>query len=264
MGDLLRNLMPLSSRIPFVFWRILSRRDPITVRFYSGDTIAIRGPGTLDIGVAYEIFVSKIYCPPRAISPDAVRCAVDVGANVGYSLVYLARYFSKAEFIAFEPHPDNARQAALNIESNHLQNRIILKIAAAGVRAGTGLLTDFSASSLVIAEGETAIPGTGAKGVLPVEITDFFETVGRMKIDFLKIDCEGGEYDLILDPRFDNLGTRFLVLEWHQTNQHPHAEVEIMKRLSDRGWDLIPTVEHRRYQPETGFRVTGILWGFRR
>jgi hypothetical protein len=34
--------------------------------------------------------------------------------------------------------------------------------------------------------------------------------------DFAKIDIEGGEWDLLLDPRFADCAPAVIVLEWHQ------------------------------------------------
>jgi len=61
------------------------------------------------------------------------------------------------------------------------------------------------------------IPGYGANKVLPIDVFDFFKAVEGRKIDFLKLDSEGGEYDLVCDPRFADLDARFLVMEWHLT-----------------------------------------------
>jgi len=252
-------MMPLSSRIPFVLWRILPWSDSITVRLYTDETLTIRARPTLDFNVAWEVFVNKVYLPPRPISPESVKTIVDVGANVGYSLVFLARCFPAAELIGFEPHPDNARQAIANIASNRLVGRATLKIAAAGVRPGTAFITDDSARSRVISEYDAG-PGNGTKRLGPIEILDFFETVKSRKIDLLKLDCEGGEYDIIFDPRFEDLRARFLVLEWHLTDQHPDGDVEIVERLHECGWEVVPTVEYRH---DGRMQDTGVLWGFR-
>jgi FkbM family methyltransferase len=259
MPELLRNLMPLSSRIPFVLWRILPWRDTITVRLYTDEVLAIRGRPTLDFNIALEVFVSKIYSPPRPISPDSIKTVVDIGTNVGYALVFLAKCFPDAELIGFEPHPGNARQALANIANNHIVGRTTLNVAAAGVRPGSAFITDDSARSRVVSEYDT-VPGNGRKQLLPIDIVDFFETVKARNIDFLKLDCEGGEYDLIFDPRFEDLGARFLVLEWHLTDQHPNADAEIIKRLRDCGWEVIPTMEYRH---ESRLLDTGVLWGYR-
>ena len=140
MAELFRNLMPLSSRIPFILWRILAWTESITVRLYTREVLTIRGAPTLDFQTALEVFVDKVYWPPRPISPDSVKTVVDIGTNVGYSLVFLAKCFPKADIIGFEPHPDNARQASANILNNNLADRAILNLVAAGARRGTAFI----------------------------------------------------------------------------------------------------------------------------
>lgn len=257
MAKLLRNLMPLPSRLRFVLWRILPAMECVTVRLYTGETLTIRRPPNLDLEVAFEVYASRIYLSPRPLAGDSIRCVVDVGANVGYALVFLARSFPKANIVAFEPHPGNAQQAMANIGANHLEDRTTLHVAAAGVRPGTAYITDRSAGSRVTLQDDRT-------GLLPIEVLDFFDTVGSREIDFLKIDCEGGEYDLLMDPRFETLRAQVLVMEWHLTAQHPSADAELMRRLHNCGWDLVPTGEYRKYMPENGFFGTGIVWGFRR
>ncbi len=255
MSGLLRNLMPLSSRIPYVLWRIIPARKSITIRLYTGETITVRRPPDFDLEVAFEVFVSKQYLSPRPLS--SVRLVVDVGANVGCSLAFLAREFPKARIVAFEPHPANAQQAVTNIRANHLQDRVDLHVSAAGVRRATAYLTDRSARSHVV-------PDDSEVGLLPIEVADFFETVGSAQIDLLKLDCEGGEYDLLMDSRFESLNLRVLVMEWHLTPQHPNADLELARRLGNCGWDLVPVSEYRGHDSESGLCGNGVVWGFRR
>ena len=255
MAALLRNLMPLPSKIRFVLWRILSATESITVRLYGGEVLTIRRSPHLDLEVAFEVYVSQIYSPPRALEIDSIRRVVDVGANVGYTLVFLARRFPASRFLAFEPHPLNARQAAANIVSNRLQDRVTLRAEAAGTARGRAFISDRSAGSRITRQG--------GLGLLPVQVVDFFETVGSAEIDLLKIDCEGGEYDLVMDPRFENLRARVLVMEWHLTKEHPAADVELMQRLAECGWELLPTCEYRHFMPENGLYGCGLVWGFR-
>jgi len=198
MAEHLRNLMPLSSRLRFVLWRIFPATDHIAIKLYTGDNITIRRPPSFDLEVGYEVFVRKLYSSPRPLTRDSFRLVVDVGANVGYTLIFLARWFPDANLVAFEPHPRNARQAKVNIVANRLGDRVKLHVAAAGVRRGTAYITDRSARSRITLQD-------GTPGLLPIEVVDFFDTIGNAQIDLLKMDCEGGEYDLVMDPRFENL-----------------------------------------------------------
>jgi hypothetical protein len=65
----------------------------------------------------------------------------------------------------------------LNIRANHLEDRVDLHVAAAGMRRGTAYITDRSARSYVAQENHIS-------GLLPIEILDFFATVGNDKSIF--------------------------------------------------------------------------------
>jgi hypothetical protein len=44
-------------------------------------------------------------------------------------------------------------------------------------------------------------------------MVDFFEPVTPGRIDLLKLDCEGGEWDILMDRRFPTLDVGAIVLE---------------------------------------------------
>jgi FkbM family methyltransferase len=148
---------------------------------------------------------------------------VDVGANVGYSVVYFARLFPQAKIIAIEPNPINLKALTRNVELNALQNRVIVLKVAAGTSDGTIYLVDRGAASFTTADVELS----GVK----VSVADIFKQLAAERIDVLKIDCEGAEYPIIMDDRFAALEAATLLLEWHATEEHPAANREIHDRL---------------------------------
>jgi hypothetical protein len=75
------------------------------------------------------------------------------------------------------------------------------------------------------------------------EVVDFFERAGADVIDILKLDCEGSEYDLVMDRRFADLKVRKLLLEWHANKDRPHADLEIIARLHELGWQISRSME---------------------
>jgi FkbM family methyltransferase len=258
MARYLRNLMPLPSKLRFILWRIAPLAREITFSLRTGEVLTMRRAPNLDLEVAFEVFASKIYLSPRPLRADSVRCVVDIGANVGYTVVFLARSFPDAQIVAFEPHPDNARIAMRNIAANHLDGRTTLHVAAAGITPGPAYLTDDSSASRVNASRNHKVD------VLPVKMMDFFETIGSREVDLLKIDCEGGEYDIVMDPRFESLNARAVAMEWHRTLERPRADTELIGRLRECGWDVVPMTAYSTPFSDFQFLGNGLLWGYRR
>jgi FkbM family methyltransferase len=176
------------------------------------------------------VFVQQIYRPRLAKACDDVRLVVDVGANVGYSVVYFARLFPRAQIIAIEPNPINLKALTRNVELNCFQDRVRILNVAAGTSDGTIYLVDRGAASFTT-------PDVNRSGV-KVSVADIFKQLANEPIDVLKIDCEGAEYPIIMDDRFATLQAATLLLEWHATEEHPTANREIHDRLCALKWTV--------------------------
>ncbi|MCU0945973.1 MAG: FkbM family methyltransferase, partial [Rubritepida sp.] len=203
----------LASALRYALWRARGRAEPVVLSTRTGARFELRagstGPGAnTDYGVAYEVFALDLYRPAARLEPGAVRFVVDVGANVGFSVIHWLMRFPGAEVLAFEPHPAHAAQARRNLALNAGGGRATLVEAGAGASARTLLLSDQGSSSRVLGEGE----GEG----LSVRLVDLFPMLGGRRVDLLKLDCEGGEYELLADDRFAELDVRAIVMEWHQ------------------------------------------------
>jgi FkbM family methyltransferase len=206
MLDFIRQLT-LQSAAAYAAWRIRGSTSPIELVRRSGTRFELR-PDTIgngDYGVAYEVFVHDYYRIPAALRACDVRCVVDIGANVGMSVLYWLEQFPRCRILAFEPHPRHAEQARRNIALNGQQHRVELRTEAAGAKSRGMLLSDQGASSALVADG------TG----VAVEVVDVFPHLIGRPIDILKLDMEGGEYELLEDVRFATLLPRAIVMEWH-------------------------------------------------
>jgi FkbM family methyltransferase len=187
---------------------------------------------------------------------------VDVGSNVGYSIIDWASRFPDARIEAFEPHPAHLDRLRRTVALNGLKDRVTIHPQAAGTVSGTSELADMGVSSALV-EGPAC--AAAKHKVVQVEVVDFFEVIGNTRIDLLKLDCEGAEFDLLMDPRFAQLNVRNLVMEWHETPAHPKAEQDLSLRLRNLGWELqkLPETVSGPIHGTDLMRV-GMLWAFRR
>src|SRR5271168_1775237 len=119
----------------YLNWSLGGRRHPVELRLRSGLRMMLRprdGLSNHDYGVVFEVFVREFYRAPQALDPSSVRLIVDLGANAGFSCLYLLANYPQAELIAFEPHPEQAQQCQRHLEINNLSGRAKLYAAAAG------------------------------------------------------------------------------------------------------------------------------------
>ncbi len=248
-----RDRLTTASKLKYLGWRALPWRQSVSVRLATGGRVILNSSAKLELGVAYEIFVADFYRPSREIGP--VRTIVDVGANVGYSVVYWSRTYPQAQIEAIEPHPRHARLLRRVVSLNGLSDRVNVYEVAAGTIDATALLTDDGVCS-------TLAPAHTEAG-FRVPVVDFFSIWGKMPIDLLKLDCEGGEHDIVMDPRFADLRVGTIVLEWHRTAARPFAAEEITSRLSALGWQL--EIGREVSPAKAGsLQAVGMVWGFAR
>jgi FkbM family methyltransferase len=226
----LRDLMTPASRARYLAWRGLGLPERIVVGLLTGERLVVRRPPAHDLNVAHEVFVQNVYRHEAIADGRGVRRIVDVGSNVGYTLVYFAFRYPKAALVAFEPHPVHVELLRRNVALNDLSSRVQIHAAAAGDRNGEARLSDEGARSALVS-------GEAREGI-PVPLIDFFDTVGGDEIDLLKIDAKGGEFPILMDERFANLRTRVLVVQWHATLDRPDADVLVSARLERLGWRL--------------------------
>ncbi len=244
--------MTPASRLRYLGWRIISTDSPVRVRLRTGERLILRpARGKIyDLSVAHEIFVANCYLPPPEFEIESVSRALDVGANVGYASLYFARIFPTATIEAFEPHPVHIEMIRGHLALNHLEDRVKLHPFGVGVLSAPGFMSDAGSCSSV----------SGDDGTIPVRIEDFFDLVGDQPVDFLKLDCEGAEYDILMDERFSHLPVKTLVMEWHDNERRSGTRDILHRRLLELGWHVQLGQEFSFDPPLSGLVRAGLMW----
>jgi len=162
---------------------------------------------------------------------------VDLGAHIGMTVVYFKMLFPKSRIIAFEPVPYNFEILQKNVEENQLENvemyqvvvapksgilRIQEPIGEGAWRSGAG----------IIPKGWKGIQNDREIKVEAVGIQEILE----QKIDILKMDIEGMEYEVIrnMGPNIRNV--KNMLIEVHPRKDHRIEEIQ--KILIQNGFKL--------------------------
>lgn len=139
----------------------------------------------------------ELICAGRLALPGS--CAFDVGANVGLFAVDLSRAVGPTgRVIAIEPLAATAELLRSHIESSGCPNVEVVVAAAAAVTGQVELLLAGDAAQHSTA---TALPfgwsHVGSVTVPAVTLDDLWESAGRPRVSFVKIDVEGAEEDVL-------------------------------------------------------------------
>jgi FkbM family methyltransferase len=237
-------LRELARRPGTAAYRLRGSGLPVHVRHDTGDIAGLQ-----------EIFLNGNYDPPprvaaalEALARDHPLRIVDLGANIGlFGLSVFAR-FDAATVLAFEPDPDNARVLELTRRANARATDWTLVEACVGAQPRT---VAFQAGLHM----ESRVADDGDPGAMQIEMIDVFDHLGAT--DWLKMDVEGGEWEILADPRFAGLAIPVLALEYHPYGcPAADATAEILRLLEDAGYTIEPYVER-----SPGL---GELWALRR
>jgi FkbM family methyltransferase len=142
------------------------------------------------------------------------KVVVDVGAFVGDSAIYFALKGAK-KVIAIEPHRVAFKEMLENIKLNNLENVIMLINAGLASKHGKICLknTDIKGT-------ESSYHGLGncMNNVNVITLSEIIKIVGEHIVNsaILKMDCEGCEYDIILNDYENVRRFRELILEYHE------------------------------------------------
>lgn len=141
---------------------------------------------------------------------------VDIGANIGLFSIPLAKAYPFIKIVCFEPLSKNADILEHNISLNNIQNIVVVRKGVSdqnkkalfqwnpfhnGNAGSSNQLFSESQHEIIYAiENKLEYE--------EVELCSFDEEMERLgisKIKLLKMDCEGGEYDIVLgSKKFNN------------------------------------------------------------
>lgn len=146
-------------------------------------------PGTTDLVTLMSTFSMLYHRPPTNLPEDAV--ILDLGANVGFTMVEMASTFPGARIIGVEMDEDNFMLASENIKP--FGPRCTVLHAAVWIE-----------DSKVSYEGEDAdafhvksSTGEGKQQVVSKKIESIEKEFDLNRVDYLKMDIEGAETDII-------------------------------------------------------------------
>jgi hypothetical protein len=107
-----------------------------------------------------------------------------------------------------------------------------------------------------LTDARTSSTVTDQASDFEISVVDIFQQPDVAgPIDILKIDIEGGEYELLSDPRFEELDVRTLVLEWHNTPEYPDGKAWCLEKLQEFGYET-----HIGNEDPP---LAGLIWAFR-
>jgi FkbM family methyltransferase len=173
-----------------------------------------------------EIFVDRQYAFPWSGAPPRI---LDLGANIGLSVLFFRASHPQAAITAVEADPAIFRRLERNLSANAIGGVELMNRAA---WTGAGRIR-FHPDG---ADGGRAVAGGPAGDTIEVETLDLPALLASRPFDVVKMDVEGAEAVVIPACREGLTRARYLAIEYHSTAGEPQALAEILAVLRDAGF----------------------------
>jgi FkbM family methyltransferase len=171
--------------------------------------------------------LNHLYCDdPYGLRdlPKDITNVLDVGANIGLFSILARHYFPKAVIHCYEPNPIILPTLLANTEGLG----IVVTGAGLGAKPSRAMLIPHDTSL----QGVLRSDDQGS-----IQIVSIHEAMDRLGavIDLVKMDCEGGEWELIKDSAFLKR-VRYLSMEYHLELGNSLSLSELIAQLKAHGF----------------------------
>lgn len=165
---------------------------------------------------------------------------IDGGAHIGLATIAFKRRFPGAEIDAFEPDPTICGMLRRNLHRFGFGD---VQVHPAALWTKTGVIP-FLAEGVV----SSRVPGGAERADCAVVAERLHDYLDR-RVDFLKLDIEGAEVDVLADcaGRLDNVQALFV--EYHSWKDRPQRLAELFSTLQVAGFRVTFEQELRLKRP---------------
>jgi len=194
-----------------------------------------------------DIFEQQIYRFPTT-SPSPY--IIDGGANIGVSIVFFKQMYPNCQIVAFEPEDKLFDTLKRNIQRAGYGDIELIRRALWSSKTSLSFLNEGSDGGRIARNGDQK-----HKVVPTVRLRDYLDR----PVDFLKIDIEGAETEVLADCADLLSNVDNLFVEYHSIASEPQTLDKLIATLTDAGFRLqIHQVSRTSPRP---FMDTYLKWG---
>lgn len=188
----------------------LHRSSPFIIRLRNGCQFNVRD--AMDIWIIKETILDRDY-EKHGVPLQDGWVVFDIGAGLGDFATATARQHPHSKVYAWEPFPESFALLQKNLKLNNITNVQAFPNAVGETEGPTQL----QIATGVAVKHSTAQNATEALTVESKTLPQIFAELELDHCDFLKMDCEGGEYSILLNSSPEILQKfKHISLEYHE------------------------------------------------
>ena len=159
---------------------------------------------------------------------------VDIGAHIGIFTIYASQFCNNGKIYSFEPVRENYDLLLNNIKLNNSEQVKPFNLAVSNTNDDVTIyINDDKAAHSIFPSSESSI------NVKSITLQNIFEENNINHCNFLKLDCEGAEYEILC-----NLPAKYfkeidkIVMECHFVDKKPKLIGELKQILVKQGFQV--------------------------
>ena len=209
---------------PLVYFKI-TKKEHVIFKTKTGLKIKIRVNSTDLMALTHVWLIQEYSNSDFDIHDNDI--VIDVGAHIGLFALFASQFCKHGKIFCFEPIKENYELLIENINSNKIKNIIPFNFAVSKTSDSVKIFLndDYSGHSMFLETNNFVI-------VKSKSLHDIFSENNIQECNFLKLDCEGAEYEIInsLSPEFLNKIKKYAI-EYHLADTHPELLQQLIKKL---------------------------------
>ena len=185
-----------------------------------------------------EIYLDRVYDVP-GVDLGLCTSVLDIGANVGAFALYTVSKAPQASVYCFEPARKNYDMLVRNLTTNRANVRAYRLAVAADCGTVPLVTGDLSINYSIRATSSSS------EIVQTVNMSEVFAMAGVDRFDFVKMDVEGAELEILASCTDEQLRRMSAIsMEWHHSTRELQSAVE---RLRSIGFEATAQTIDNRY-----------------
>lgn len=169
---------------------------------------------------------------------------IDIGANVGSVSLYIAKKYPNVKIYSYEAHPINYQNLIRNISHNNITNIVAHNLAVShtdGDLVNITLSPNNTGSSSIFKSAKTDNEFLNFN-IETISLDTIISTNNIEKVKFLKIDCEGSEFDILENyKQVNSVEIVNMSVEIHTFMEHKGKNVNSLVELCNKISTNTPT-----------------------
>jgi FkbM family methyltransferase len=227
---------------PMLYYGLIKKPE-VVFTTKTNRLVKIRTNATDLMAFTHVWLIQEYFVPGFEINKNDV--VIDVGGHIGLFSIYASQFCTDGKIFCYEPIKENFNLLIENIELNHLQNVHPFNTAVSkSIDEITIYLNDDEAGHSMFLE--TA----NYRKAKSTTLTKIFSDNNIDKCNFLKLDCEGAEYEIIdtTPPKyFDKIDK--MIIEYHMADTKP----QLLENLKNKLYSLSYSLSSKPLCPDIGF-----------